>query len=178
MQAAMQLRSNDEVLDAIVANEMPSLVPRLYNFARYRLPPADAEDAVAVALEHVWRNRRKLPSTSPESVEAWLMRVAINRMRDEIRRHRRRPAEAYLSDLELPAEIEPDEAQQRMDDTVRLRKCLARLSQVDGELISLRFGAGLSNGEIAQYRHTSSGAVAVALHRALGRLRQEMLREE
>jgi RNA polymerase sigma-70 factor (ECF subfamily) len=178
MQAAIGVRTNDELLDDLVVDEIPVLVPHLYTFARLRLSASDAEDAVGAALEHVWRNRRKLPSTAPDSVERWLMRVAVNRIRDEVRRSRRRPDESYLSDLELPDQTEPPEAKKRMAEAVRLRASLARLSENDAELISLRFGAGLSNAEIAEHRRMNSGAVAVAMHRALSRLRHEMLREE
>ncbi len=46
------------------------------------------------------------------------------------------------------------------------------LAVADQEILSLRYGAGLSNGEIAESLGISHNAVAVRLHRALRRLKQ------
>ena len=46
------------------------------------------------------------------------------------------------------------------------------LSQSDQEILSLRYGAGLNNGEIAETLGISHNAVAVRVHRALKRLKQ------
>jgi RNA polymerase sigma-70 factor (ECF subfamily) len=176
MQAVTLIGTRDDDRDAAVTEVIAAVVPRLYRFARYRLSEEDAKDAVAIALEHLWRNRRKLPEENLESIERWVMRVAINRMLDEVRRYRRRPVELDLADLDLPNE-DSVPRERRMADIAQLRVCLRRLPERDANLIGLRFGAGLSNPEIAELRNMTSGAVAVAVHRALARLRQEMNQE-
>jgi RNA polymerase sigma-70 factor (ECF subfamily) len=45
------------------------------------------------------------------------------------------------------------------------------LRKPDQEILSLRYGAGLGNQEIADSLNISANAVAVRLHRALGRLK-------
>jgi RNA polymerase sigma factor (sigma-70 family) len=45
------------------------------------------------------------------------------------------------------------------------------LRPADQELLSLRYGSGLENREIAEALRISSNAVAVRLHRALARLK-------
>ncbi|HSR40621.1 MAG TPA: sigma-70 family RNA polymerase sigma factor, partial [Longimicrobiales bacterium] len=57
----------------------------------------------------------------------------------------------------------------------RIQKLLngnRRLRRADQEILSLRYGAGLGNGEIAEALGISPNAVAVRLHRALKRLRE------
>lgn len=46
------------------------------------------------------------------------------------------------------------------------------LRKADQEILSLRYGGGLDNGEIAEQLGISHNAVAVRLHRALRRLKR------
>ena len=46
------------------------------------------------------------------------------------------------------------------------------LRPADQEILSLRYGAGLNNQEIAEALNISGNAVAVRVHRALARLKE------
>jgi RNA polymerase sigma-70 factor (ECF subfamily) len=59
----------------------------------------------------------------------------------------------------------------------RLLNGSRRLRKADQEILSLRYGAGLDNAEIAEHLDVSNNAVAVRLHRALKRLRASMEEE-
>ncbi len=48
------------------------------------------------------------------------------------------------------------------------------LRKADQEILSLKYGAGLDNGEIAEHLDISNNAVAVRLHRALKRLKSSI----
>ena len=48
------------------------------------------------------------------------------------------------------------------------------LRKGDQEILSLRYGSGLDNAEIAEHLNISNNAVAVRLHRALKRLKDSM----
>jgi RNA polymerase sigma-70 factor (ECF subfamily) len=98
------------------------------------------------------------------------MRVAINKILDEVRRHRRRPSQISLSDLEISVGDPND----RLPQLLQLRAALETLPRRDADLVALRFGAGLSNLEIAELWNMTPGAIAVAVHRALERLRGEI----
>ena len=50
--------------------------------------------------------------------------------------------------------------------------CNRTLRAADQEILSLRYGAGLDNGEIAESLGITPNAVAVRLHRALKRLKE------
>lgn len=152
---------------------LPALMPRLYTYARYLMEAEDARDAVATALEHLWRNRRKYPNTSGGTLERWAARVAINRIKDEAKRHRRRPMHISIADLDFRVQ---DDAETR-DKLTEAHHALRRLRKRDAELIALRFGAGQSNVEVAELLRSTPGAVAVAVHRAVQRLR-DVINEE
>jgi RNA polymerase sigma-70 factor (ECF subfamily) len=162
-----------KALDEGISDVLASLLPRLYNFARYRLEQADAEDAVGAAVEHLWRTRHRFPADGDYSLEWWAWRVAVNKVLDEVRRKRRQQRAVSLSDLDL---IHPESADlaERVAQLLRLRAALNKLNPRDADLIALRFGADMTNPEIAELLGSNPGAIAVALHRALARLREQM----
>ncbi len=53
-----------------------------------------------------------------------------------------------------------------------MRAAVASLDERDRELIALRYGADLTARQIAETLEMRTNAVEVALHRALGRLRE------
>ena len=65
-------------------------------------------------------------------------------------------------------------ATQSTPQLLQLRAALETLPRRDADLVALRFGAELSNLEIAELWNMTPGAVAVTVHRALGRLRTEI----
>ena len=54
---------------------------------------------------------------------------------------------------------------------------LSALREADQEILSLRYGAGLGNKEIAGSLGITPNAVAVRIHRALERLKAQVLEE-
>jgi RNA polymerase sigma-70 factor (ECF subfamily) len=59
----------------------------------------------------------------------------------------------------------------RQERVQRLLNATRTLRLADQELLSLRYGSGLDNSEIAERLGISNNAVAVRLHRALRRLK-------
>jgi RNA polymerase sigma factor (sigma-70 family) len=156
--------------DATILDRIPQLMPRLYGYARYRMTREDAEEAVGSALEQIWRRRRHWSETRGP-VEAWMITVGINAIRDEARRQRRHRSEGPLLESELLA---ADDHATAVVELEALRNAIASLGPSDSHLIALRFGAELSHGEIGDLLSMQPGAVAVAIHRAIGRLRKKL----
>jgi RNA polymerase sigma-70 factor (ECF subfamily) len=103
------------------------------------------------------------------SFGAWLFAIARNVVVDDVRaRHGTDPLEAVASLAD--AQPGPEEAAMQAEDLRVLRGLLWRLSPDQREVVELRL-AGLTDVEIAQVLGRSHGAVRVAQHRALGRLR-------
>ena len=109
--------------------------------------------------------------------EAWLFRIAVNRLRDEMRRRRRQaiPVEdEALAGLAGPGEAAgaaegPDPGQMQA-----LRRALAQLSEADQRIIHLRHFAQLSFRQIAELLEQPLGTVLARQHRALRKLRDLM----
>jgi RNA polymerase sigma factor (sigma-70 family) len=82
--------------------------------------------------------------------------------------------------LPLLTDEPPEQAARERDIELRLdlARLVARLDERDRELIALRYGADLTARQIAELLELRTNAVEVALHRALGRLRHELEREE
>lgn len=101
---------------------------------------------------------------------AWLYRIARNEL---IQHHRRQRFLAPLLSW-YRAETQVERTAQVNEQRDELHEALARLPAKDCEVISLRFFEGLSSAEVAEVLNCSTANVYLRLHRALGRLRQEL----
>src|SRR4029453_5585278 len=144
---------------------------RLVASARGMLGDLDAaeetvQEALAVALVR-W------PADGlPDNPGAWLMTVARNRARDQLRRRRRdaRKFEALAHEPELATD-EPDEADEPAaiaDDRLRLifTCCHPALTPESQVALTLRLVGGLSTGEIARAFLLSEPTIAQRIVRA------------
>ena len=108
--------------------------------------------------------------------EAWLFRIAMNRLRDEMRRRKRqaRPVEDEVL-TSLAGGIDPDEEMHTdadSDQLANLRQAMARLSESDLKVLQMRHYGGLSFAQIAQVLGQPIGTVLARQHRALKKLRE------
>ncbi len=108
--------------------------------------------------------------------ESWLFRIAVNRLRDEMRRRRRQANPTDTETLAGLAGAAPAEPAGNPDaeDVVALRRALSRLPDADRQVIHLRHYAGLSFARIAEVLGEPLGTVLARQHRALKKLRQLM----
>ena len=106
--------------------------------------------------------------------ESWLFRIAINRLRDEMRRRKRHATPVEDDKLigiagSAPAgEARGEEARQEVTD---LQAALEQLSDADQRIIHLRHFGGLSFKQIADILEQPLGTVLARQHRALRKLR-------
>ena len=112
--------------------------------------------------------------------ESWIFRVAVNRLRDEMRRRSRHakptPIE-FLSELEGTPSDDGYRTADR-DQIVALERAMEGLSRADREIIDLRHTAELSFKEIAALLDEPVGTLLARHHRALGRLRESIERQQ
>ena len=111
----------------------------------------------------------------------WAVTVARNTHVDLLRRLSRRPEHA-VEDIsavtgQAPAPDAADVAESR-EATRSAIALLATLPPEQAEMVALRVIVGLDVAEVAQITGRSPGAVRVAVHRALRRLRQALDPEE
>ncbi len=147
--------------------DLRPLLDRVYSYVAYRIGPGpDAEDVVGDTLERALRYRSSYDPRRGEPV-TWLIGIA-----------RRCIADAAARSLVPVPEVDDVASPFRLDeltlDRIELRRAVAALEERDRELVGLRFGADLSAKQIGALLDMSPGAVGVAIHRALARLRAEL----
>jgi RNA polymerase sigma-70 factor (ECF subfamily) len=110
------------------------------------------------------------------SLQAWLYRLAHNRVVDHYRRAGRAPL--HPLDEAVPAPDNVPEAARRRSDQAWMRAALQRLTPDQQQIIALRFGEGLSAGAIAAALGKTEEAVRALQHRALAALRRLRAEDE
>ena len=147
----------------------------VYRYIRFRVATREAaEDVTSEVFMKALRAFERYDPTLA-APRTWLLRIARNAVTDHLRGLRRRGSLHVTLDRvpDLVAEV-PDQEERvlRQERIQSLMNGNQTLSQADQEMLSLRYGAGLNNGEIAESLGISHNAVAVRLHRALKRLKQ------
>lgn len=130
---------------------------------------AMVDEAVQLAWVRAWRRMGTLRDES--RLRAWLMSIAANEARQQVRAAARRRTREVQGALPHPA-VDPSLS----DDLLDLADALARLSPDDRRLIALRHLGGLSSDEMARELGGSASSVRGRLARALERLRTELNR--
>ena len=145
-------------------------LPHIYSYFLVRTADRTlAEDLTSLTFEKAWRGRHGYrPERAP--LTTWLLIIA----RNVAASHFRRPSSNELSldgvDVLSPA-IALDEAVQRQDDLARLRRLVADLPAREREIVALKYGAALTNREIARITGLRESNVGTLLHRTVQRLR-------
>ncbi|MFG1690307.1 RNA polymerase sigma factor [Nonomuraea sp. NPDC049269] len=124
-----------------------------------------ADEVVSETFAIAWRRLDDVP----EPALPWLLGVARNVLRDNIRAETRREA----LNAELRAWTEGDVADQ-VTERLGVLRALAELPEDDREVLLLIAWQGLSPKDAARVIGCSSAAFRVRLHRARKRLKQAM----
>ena len=148
--------------------------PTVYRYVRFRL--ANRETAEDVTSQVFMKALRALDRYDPgrASPRTWLLRIARNAITDHLRSLKRRSSLHVSLDRvpDLVSDVPTQEERVLREERIEVLLNASReLKPADQELLSLRYGAGLGNTEIADALKISGNAVAVRLHRALARLK-------
>jgi RNA polymerase sigma-70 factor (ECF subfamily) len=177
---ALLLRARDgdtDARDLLLARYLP----RLQRWAHGRLPnwargSVDTGDLVQETLLQAFR---KIEGFEPEhegALMGYLHNALTNKIRDEIRRARRRGGPAEPLDEKWPA-LEPSPLESAIGEQAlkNYEDALQRLNEGDRQAIILRIELGLSVPEVAEaLAKPSISAAHMAISRALVRLAKEM----
>ncbi|WP_414654305.1 RNA polymerase sigma factor ShbA [Intrasporangium sp.] len=184
MDTAISLRelvsraAHDEVARDQLVRRVRDLALR---YARVRLGRFGAEDlAQDVAQEVCMAVVTAVPTYEERGLpfEAFVYRIASHKLADVQRAEMRGPTPV----ADLPDRVDeaptPEEAAVVRDDAALALSLLQRLPEAQREILILRVAVGMSTEETANAIGMSPGAVRVAQHRALGRLRTMLVRLE
>ena len=146
----------------------------VYRYVRFRVATRDA--AEDLTSDVFMKALRSLASYDPRrsAPRTWLLRIARNAVTDYLRTLQRRGGLHISLDRAPDLVSRAPSQEERMlqaEQVQRLLNGVATLGAADQEVLSLRYGAGLANLEIAETLKISANAVAVRVHRALSRLR-------
>jgi RNA polymerase sigma-70 factor (ECF subfamily) len=150
---------------------------RLYRYVYIKLGDAtEAEDLV----EQVFLKMIESISTfewQGSTFAAWLYRIAHNQIIDKHRREGRRPQVPLepVSDT-LPSEQDdPHHLAEQSDLRGHLLASMDQLTDLQAQVIALKFGGDLSNQEVAAILNRTEGSIKSLQHSALDNLRKIML---
>lgn len=179
--------------DSIGANlarfrEYLSLLARVQLDPRLRAK-VDLSGIVQQTLLEVHRGMEQFTMQSPEQQMAWLRRILVNNLADEIRklrtgkrnvlRERSLEEALHKSSLRLEAWLaadtsSPSQKFEKQERALQLAQALERLPEAQQEALVLQHWQGWSLVEIADHMGRTRAAVAGLLKRGLKQLREEM----
>lgn len=157
-------------------------LPRLQRWASGRLPAwardlSDTQDLVQETVVRAFRNIEAFEPRGEGALQAYLRQVLLNRIREELRRVRRRPVRKALEDKHADSAASPLERAIGRESVDRYEAALARLSSSDREAIVMRLEFGYDFDEIAvALQRPTANAARSAVNRALVKLVEEMHR--
>lgn len=149
-------------------------MPRLYRYLCYRT--RDKELAEEVTASTCEKALQKLSQYNPARGEfrSWLFGIAQNEIRLYFRSLNKQPAQVSfdsLPDIRISS-ASPEQEYQKKETFSQILLLLATFPESEQDVIALRYGAGLTNEEIALVTGLTTNHVAVLIHRALKKLRQ------
>jgi len=151
-------------------------LPLLQRWAHGRLPRQmrdlnETDDLVQVTLVKALARLDQFEAAGPGAFLAYLRQALLNQVRDEIRRHQRRPdhgeIDVELSDPDAPALIEQIVGSERVR---AYEQALAALPKRQQGLVVMRVEFGMSYPEIAAEVESTPDAVRVMVARAIVQL--------
>jgi RNA polymerase sigma-70 factor (ECF subfamily) len=150
-------------------------VPGLLSYVRMRITSEeDAEDLVVEVFMAAIENA-KFAALSEKEKQMWLWRVTRNKVIDAYRRAKTRQNVTleHVADSLFEDEMTgPEYAALRQEDYMDLYAHLQSLPPLQQQILRMRFGQGLSCGEIATTLGKQENVVRVTLSRSLNLLRK------
>ena len=171
---ALVREGDDEAREQLVARYLPII----RRWARGRLPArardlAETDDLVQITLLRALNRLSEFEPRREGAFLAYLRKILLNSMREEIRRSGRMPARERLSDTSSePAAVA---SETDIDTLIAYESALGRLPALQHEAVVLRIEFGLSYAEIAAaIGSPSSDAARMKVKRGLVRLAETM----
>jgi RNA polymerase sigma-70 factor (ECF subfamily) len=149
-----------------------SYYPAVFRYFRYRGADADtANDLASSVFEKALANLRQYDPRKGQ-IQTWLFAIAHNLGINHWKAETAHPLTS-LDDLDLPVqdELQPEQALMLVQDKEQILRALQSLDPRSVEIIALKFGGELTNGQIAGLVHLSESNVGVILYRSLMKLR-------
>lgn len=147
------------------------LLPRVFHYFYYKVGDVCiAEELAAITFEKTWKNRKKY-NLRLGKLRFYIFGIAKNVVVDYFRR---KHDEIQLEDVAgIPGGKTVEEQVERNSNHHRIAELVAALSERERNLISLKYGSGMTNREIARFTGLSESNVGTILHRTVVKLREK-----
>lgn len=152
---------------------------RVYNFIYYRVNNNSiAEDLTSQTFErYMVKIDTYIETKSP--FEVWLFAIAKNMINDYFRSLKRVQIISIDSIKDLISTREgPEDIAEASENIDEVLVALNVLKPRERDILALKFGANLSNKDIAEILEVSDSNVGVILYRAMKKLKRELERRE
>ena len=150
---------------------------KVYSYLSFKLGnPTEAEDLAGQVFLKALESLGGYKWTGIP-FQAWLFRIAHNQLVDTLRRRGRRPSGPLEEARELEDERTDADPEAMLAQSLTRDGLLAavdQLTELQRQVISLKFAGGLSNAEVAQLMGKSEGAVKALQHAALVSLQRRL----
>ena len=143
------------------------LIRRVYAYVAYRIGDGpDAEDVTNETFERALRGRDTYDPSRGEPL-TWMIGIARRCIADIVKVR-------LVTVADPPEQAGPADLEERAVSRITLAEAIGTLDERDRDLIAMRYGADLTAKRIAEVVGMETNAVEVALHRALGKLRDQL----
>jgi RNA polymerase sigma factor (sigma-70 family) len=148
----------------------------VYRYIYYRVSSeVDAEDLTELVFLKVWENLQTFEQKV--SFRAWLLRFARNTVIDHYRTRKTHVAlDEYVASAS--GHEQPEEKVRTQETAAKLMRAISKLSQLQQDVIILRFANGYSAMETAQILDRDVGTIRVLQHRALKSMQSFLVAED
>lgn len=148
-------------------------MPRLYRYLCYQTRDRDAAEEITSRVCERALSRIGQYDPSRGELRMWIFGIARNELRGYFRTMQKSPSEIsfeQLPDFSFPGRS-PEEELQRKEIFFAVLKEINNLPGREQEVIALRFGAGLSVGEVGAILGITENNAGVLLHRTIEKLK-------
>lgn len=153
-------------------------LPKVFRYINYRITDkSTAEDLTSVVFEKAL-TKFKSYDIEKAALATWVFTIARNTITD----HFRVRSKTQTVPLEYAAnkpshDASPEEKVVQSEEQKLLQSCISKLSPAEQEIISLKFGADMTNRHIASMIGLSESNVGVILYRAVHKLKADFQRQ-
>ena len=147
--------------------------PAIRSYCLRRLPPGEANDAIAEVFLVAWRRIDNAPPV--DEAQLWLYGIARNVIRNSQRADRRRlRLRAKAQGVRATSEPDPETIVVRRSEDDEVLHALDALRPMDREVLRLSIWEELTNAEIAGVLNLDPHAVTMRLTRARKRMARQL----
>ncbi|HEY1014155.1 MAG TPA: sigma-70 family RNA polymerase sigma factor [Herpetosiphonaceae bacterium] len=149
-----------------------AFLPRVYNLCLYAVGDrTHAEDLTSTVFLEIWRCRKRYVATKG-ALSTWIFTIAHRVVGHHLRQQR--PTAPLAEATSLPDATSVEALVERRAAIAELLPHLRQLSEEEHGLIALKYGAGLTNRDIATVLGLTESAVGTRVHRVVVRLRRAL----